>query len=126
MDVAPSVAKLALARLAITIRSPVLGMLPPEDLVVVVVVVVVVTVLESFCSWTWLSAPLLSSSSDCFFSPPALLLSFSSDSDFLSSPFFCSDLSLFSSELEPLSDSVFSEASSLESPFAASIFYVET
>ena len=44
MDVAPSVAKLALARLAITMRSPVLGILPPETLVVVVVVVVVAVV----------------------------------------------------------------------------------
>lgn len=87
MDVAPSVVKLALARLAITIRSPVLGILPPDDLVVVVVVVVVVAVLESFYSWTWLSAP-LSSSSDCFFPSSVLLLSFSSDSDFLSSSFF--------------------------------------
>ena len=76
MDVAPRVAKLALARLAITIKSPVLGILPPDDLVVVVVVVVVVTVLESFCYWTWLSAPLLSSSSGCFFSPSVLLSSF--------------------------------------------------
>ena len=102
-------AKLALARLAITIRSPVLGMLPPDDLVVVVVVVVVVTVLESFCSWTWSSVLPLPLSSPCCFPSPVLSL-----------------FSSFSSELGPLSDSAFSEALSFESPFAASVFSVET